>query len=706
MIEDQDPLADTRAFQSIKIPVVKISRHDYNIPTIKYFAQQMHYMAQHTYGFLKLYYLSKYENQYPQNVIIINKVLIENICKTISCRDTRAGRPAPLIRNNFTEFYDNDYSHTIPVGEEKPSSSYLATPILYLTEQIMTNYENIVREGFYNCVTKYIANLVSTVALLEIEENVQLTQAQKATAIRGVHAIQLACVRDIFVTATHDNGDFLYNSLLLFPENQRVNQRNFLNQCKADIIPNREFENGNIMYDVKANPMQYFSKMVFMMRELEATMNKIDCIFPLITTNIPGHFRIDTCTLIQILYPTRHEEGHDYVMGRTQNTNKTSACSDGYMSEHKDSLWNLFFKTELHQLFHGSLVRDEGHEELDGNNQVVSYNENYSTTHKFTFNHTILTDGESATLCLVNKSQAHVLHPRNPPRAVFQEQYIHEINDATREELQDFQIAAVDPGMDDLLYAINADAEIHWRYTQNQRRYETDSNFYKNSLQEEKIEHNIEVVRNNVEVQRNIVELETEFGATNNKKVLTYEAFRSYLLYKNKLNFETRPFYQQQIHRKRRFQRYRKKQKSEARMLKSFKATFGGPLQVIVCIGDWSQNHHRRFLEPVKGKGFRKLFRKAGYRVFLVDEFRTSKRCSKCEDEEGICHNFRWVKNPKPRSRALYPYKICHGLLRCATCNTLWNRDVLGATNIHKISRRAIAGEDRPQYLQRDGNNN
>jgi hypothetical protein len=50
----------------------------------------------------------------------------------------------------------------------------------------------------------------------------------------------------------------------------------------------------------------------------------------------------------------------------------------------------------------------------------------------------------------------------------------------------------------------------------------------------------------------------------------------------------------------------------------------------------------------VKGKGFRTLFRKAGYKVYLVDEFRMSCRCSHCESDDGICKTFRECENPRP----------------------------------------------------------
>ena len=58
-----------------------------------------------------------------------------------------------------------------------------------------------------------------------------------------------------------------------------------------------------------------------------------------------------------------------------------------------------------------------------------------------------------------------------------------------------------------------------------------------------------------------------------------------------------------------------------------------------------------KYKEPPKGKGMRNIFRKNGYKLYLVDEFSTSCRCSKCEGEE--CNKFLLRENPKPYKKIL-----------------------------------------------------
>ena len=106
-----------------------------------------------------------------------------------------------------------------------------------------------------------------------------------------------------------------------------------------------------------------------------------------------------------------------------------------------------------------------------------------------------------------------------------------------------------------------------------------------------------------------------------------------------------------------------------------------------------------KYKEPTKGKGFRTLLRKNGYKVYLVNEFRTSCKCSGCNG--GDCKKFMKMKNPKPYKDNLI---LVHGLLKCQSCNTMWNRDVNGASNIYKIAYNAIHKKERPSYLCRNIN--
>jgi hypothetical protein len=148
-------------------------------------------------------------------------------------------------------------------------------------------------------------------------------------------------------------------------------------------------------------------------------------------------------------------------------------------------------------------------------------------------------------------------------------------------------------------------------------------------------------------------------------------------------------------------------------MISNFKRIYGNPDSVVICIGDWEQRKQMKYKEPTLGKGMRTLFRKNNYNVFLVDEFRTSCKCSNCNG--GICEKYMVRKNPKPKPKKnpknpkkeikYDEMRLVHGLLRCKSGCGSWNRDRNGSSNIYKIAKNAINNKERPSYLCREISN-
>ena len=143
---------------------------------------------------------------------------------------------------------------------------------------------------------------------------------------------------------------------------------------------------------------------------------------------------------------------------------------------------------------------------------------------------------------------------------------------------------------------------------------------------------------------KSVVEWEAELSDYN-RKTTNLANFCESIHKKNALNVLLAPFYNEHIFRKLKLGSHMRRQITEARLLARFKKLFGGPEETTIAIGDFTQRRHRKYHEPVKGKGFRTLFRKAGYGVYLVDEFRTSCRCS-ASACHGECKTFRLCKTP------------------------------------------------------------
>jgi hypothetical protein len=116
------------------------------------------------------------------------------------------------------------------------------------------------------------------------------------------------------------------------------------------------------------------------------------------------------------------------------------------------------------------------------------------------------------------------------------------------------------------------------------------------------------------------------------KKTTCLLAFESYLLNYFGIRFEEDlKFYWEKIFRRNKFWNYRNTQISESKMMNNFQEKFGTPEETTVFLGDWSTGGYTpKGQVPSKSKGFRKIFKKYGYDIYLVQESYTSKICPIC----------------------------------------------------------------------------
>ncbi|KAJ2788993.1 hypothetical protein H4R20_007264, partial [Coemansia guatemalensis] len=88
------------------------------------------------------------------------------------------------------------------------------------------------------------------------------------------------------------------------------------------------------------------------------------------------------------------------------------------------------------------------------------------------------------------------------------------------------------------------------------------------------------------------------------------------------------PVVKQPLHRKLRLSAYINQQQADERLVRNICKKFGE--NPVLVMGDWSAPM-ARFHEPIKGIGMRRMLRKHGLEVVLIDEFKTSSICPKCE---------------------------------------------------------------------------
>lgn len=436
------------------------------------------------------------------------------------------------------------------------------------------------------------------------------------------------------------------NDLLNVSDNEYGSNKiyhKWISEQKKNIIPNKSsFQKDNLFYDLQCCPQDYLIPMIHMMKEIESSEYSIYNVFPLRNEIIPKHIRIDTTTLVHVL------------MTKKQG-NKNFYLTNGNLKKYQHAIWKFFFRTERRCF-----------KKTD-----------------YSFHHMISTDGVSCSIIFLRSDKVgkKIIQDKIPRP----EKYIDELEDYSK--LQDKRIVAIDPNLSDLLYCVDSDERDRnfYRYTQNQRRKETKQKKYQKIL--------LDFKKSKIGTQT-IIELETEISLFN-RKTLIIDDYKKYLATKNEINHILFNFYEGYIFRKLKLNGCWNRMRTEQRLINRFQKIFGSGSETIVCIGDFEQKKHRKFKEPLKGKGFRNLFRKNGYQVYLVDEFRTSCKCSNCG---GDCEKFRKCRNPKPNKNDTI---LVHGVVMCKTCSALWNRDENASRNIYKISYNAINDKERPKYLDR-----
>ena len=626
-------------FKSVKTSLKSILKHpEFNEAKINNVVIKAHKIVIHTLQFMKLYFLYHYET----NGILpeINKVLILNIMKVVCGeKHTKMGKPPNKetveLQEQLTIFYKKHYK---PYTQpEQLDYEYMSNVLAYLCEDIQTMYSNNIQLHYVDYVERFVNVVWKKKMLVEKIRKLCPTKKERETKIKHLESDLRKIKNDLL----NVNPEIAYTSKSFY--------HNWIAEQKRRILPTKEkFQKQSIFYDLKCSPFDYFPCMITIMKQMENELETISNVFPLRSSIMPGYVRLDTITLVNLLLRKEHGKKGDY-------SNK------GNTKKYEDKIWRFFFRVER-KMFHKT---------------------------GYSFHHMISTDGVGVSILFLRNDLVGLKQLPKVVKGSSSELYIDELNDYSH--LQGKKIVAVDPGKEDLIYCVdNASKDaIVFRYSQNQRRKETKMKKYRNIMLGMKTKQ----ING-----KSVIEYETELSKYN-RKTLDIDKFKEYVGEKNRINNILFGFYAKQLFRKLKFSRYINAKRNEQKMISNFKKMYGNPDEVVICIGDWEQRQHMKYKEPTLGKGMRTLFRRNKYKVYLVDEHKTSCKCSKCEG--GVCEKFMVRENPRPKKDEL---RLVHGLLRCKSGCGAWNRDRNGSTNIYKIACQAISNLPRPSYLCRKTN--
>ena len=269
---------------------------------------------------------------------------------------------------------------------------------------------------------------------------------------------------------------------------------------------------------------------------------------------------------------------------------------------------------------------------------------------------------------------------KNKKQMKINKNYIYLEDLESTDELKDIPLVGIDPNKGNLVYCKGSNNAV-LRYTQNSRRKVSRKSKYN------KIRRSIEddvIVKLQVDTDFHTIKDDLkDIMKTNSRSCSTIE-FKKYILEKNKMSLRYSQLYQEPIFRKLKLNTFINIKSSEDKFINEFKNTYTDKAAVI--FGDWEERAgFLRGKEPSKGASMRNMFKKAGFKVYLLDEFRTSKLCYKCHSEnEGEFITRKHWKTDKPQK--------VWGLLRCknGNCRSVHNRDFNSASNMLNIGNSII----------------
>lgn len=655
-------------YKSVKNNLSNVVTDERTLRIINDAVIRMDKISTHTYQFMKMYLL--HERETTGKFPTIGHDLIVNVMKTVCITPTGRGRPPKqetlILKRKLKEFYDSHYKATIAPGDEPQSYLHLNYVFEYTANTILTDYQNNIKLNYYKYVQRYIYNTLGYKTLRPA-----FTKEERSS-----YDYALRQVRNDVLSVCGE------------PMKSPLDYRHFVSDFKKICLPAKyatttidkftkeQLEHHKTCYDVCVNPNDYLEPMYTMMLGLEDENEKIYNLFPQCSSQVPRHITIDTSTVYHLLMDTKLHPGKTSYLGK--------------FSQYEREIWLPFFMTSMRCFRRGS----------------------------YGFNYMIRTDGVSVSLQLIHerfkgmKATAIEImikkeQPKDPNgKKKHQGFYITDLADP--ESLAGKKVVGIDPGKGDLLFAVTVPNNLNpscrrkktatkLRYTQNQRRKEQQIKKHRNLILEWRQESRIEG-KTVVEWESSLAhDLETGIRHPFNSKSLQSSEYQKYLCLKNLVTHKLSSFYHDPIYRKFRLNTYSNTQRSESNFMNRFRETFGHPDNVVVGFGDWNEYGHRKGHEPLKGVGFHKMIRNAGYEVFLVNEHRTSKTCSNCKDGSCECEYARKCNNPRPWKREEVIYR--HGLVICQRCKTLWNRDVNASLNIHNIMKETIGGRGRPSYF-------
>ena len=439
-----------------------------------------------------------------------------------------------------------------------------------------------------------------------------------------------------------------------------IKYHNWLKIYRYNIVP-KEY-NISYFYDLKVNPTKYLKYMIFMNTIIESREGKTFQVFPLQTSMVPKNIQLDTKSIVELIVTKDKKEYLDNILA------------------YKEILWDEYFSIPQKikgYSFDFTIITDGYSTSLRfiNNNQIEKDNLKKSNM-RICKNKMKGMTSEEKKIFKNNKVKPVKVTVETNKEDTLEFQYI---DDVPKEELYGKHIF-IDPGKRSLLTMMDDEGNF-LSYTNGKRMKMTKRLEYQNRIKKYKDKNGITKIENEL----------TNYSS----KTCCIKKYEEYIIKKVEVSEKINNKYRETKFRQYKWYSYINRKRTEDKMLNEIENKYGK--ESIIIIGDWSiSKQMRNFISTPNLSIKRKL--KERFRVFDIDEYRTSKLNYKTEEE---CENIYLPdkENKQRKKHSILTYQMENKRKGCI------NRDKNGCKNIQKIYECYIETGERPYNYRRQTKN-
>jgi hypothetical protein len=625
-------------YKVIKVPLKSVLKnYDKIQPIIENTIKEINQLVILSYQFLKLYLLDKFNNNL--DFPNINKQFLLDIFKVIGYNETSRGKSTNIDKIKNKSIKDDLKNFYQNVFNKLVTIRPNISNKSHILEQTAKEMLTCINNNISLNFIKYLGKYIN-----ELFKNPLLNDIKEKYKDKKIRKEKY---KELNLEIQQLKNDLLNNKI----EKSNTKYHQWIKYNKFLLFPKKIEQ--SIVYDIKVNPEKYIKYSFYVNQKIEELNTRNYNVIPQRNNIIPKHITLNTSAIVDIINDKKKEI---FLFGKSE---MILNCK-----KYQKHTWKSLLKLEKKSIF-----------KLNSN--YVFYNE-------------IKTDGFDCILLFINKKFKDKEFGDKLPdidnEIIFDKLEDFEKGKCKKYLEGNYKFIGVDPGKIRPFSMIDEEGTF-FKYSAMRRRFENYSKRSNYIIQKEK--------ENN-----NIIEKETELSKFNSR-TLNIEKYKDFIKNKNKLNNETKEFYNRILLRKLSFRIFAKTKQSEDKLLNEIenkyltKEEIKNKRKIVLFYGDYSRSTAMKGCISTPNLGLKRLLSKR-FEIFDINEYKTSKLYNK---------NYKELINVKIRKGK--HQRLLHEVLTLIedTEKRIYvNRDVNACKNILSIGLYYLKYRERPKEFIRNIN--